>query len=62
MKEAREKLIKLAGDQSARGAGVVCDKLRRAGSVDYTSIPELAAVNLNLYRKPDTFYFKVQPQ
>lgn len=60
LKEARAKIIKLAGDQSARGAGVACDKLRRAGSVDYTSIPVLADVNLNLYRKPDTYYFTVQ--
>ena len=59
---ARDKLITLAGDQSTRGCGVIADRLRRAGAVDYTAVPELLDVNLNLYRKPDTFYFKVQPE
>lgn len=59
---ARAKLITLAGDQSTRGCGVIADRLRRSGAVDYTAVPELQDVNLNLYRKPDTFYFKVQPE
>jgi hypothetical protein len=57
--KARAKIIELAGEESAIGFGVLANRKRRAGSVNYADIPELQDVDLGQYRKPDLFYFEV---
>ena len=47
----RNRLIFLSGKSNARGAGVSLCQVNRRGNVDYSNIPELKNVNLNLYRK-----------
>jgi putative phage-type endonuclease len=50
--EARQDLIRMSGEESCEGAGVVVTKFFSKGSVDYSSIPELNGVDLEKYRKP----------
>jgi putative phage-type endonuclease len=38
----------------------VMQQIERKGTIDYASIPELSAVNLEMYRKPSTFYFDIK--
>lgn len=59
LKLARDKLIKLAGEESAQGCGVEAKRKRRVGSVKYADIPELQDLDLNPYRGKDTYYFEV---
>jgi hypothetical protein len=55
-------LTKLAGETSASGAGVSVARYFRAGLVNYGSIPELAGVALDQYRKPGTWEHRVTKQ
>lgn len=55
----REGLIYLAGEKSARGFGVTVSKFFRKGAVEYAKIPQLAGVDLDLYRKPPLELWKV---
>ena len=57
--KARARIIELAGEESAIGFGVLANRKRRAGAVNYADIPELQDVDLGQYRKPDLFYFEV---
>jgi putative phage-type endonuclease len=41
-------------------AGVKISKMFRAGNINYSAIPELANVNLEKYRKPETNYWKME--
>ncbi len=49
-KLARENLLSLCQSNSSKGCGVKVKKIIRKGSVNYSEIPELKNVNLNLYR------------
>lgn len=49
--EYRKSLIQLAGQNSARGAGLRVTKMLRKGNVDYKAIPDLIGVDLDQYRK-----------
>ncbi len=49
---ARKRLIDLSNGISSEGGGVRVHKQVRKGLVDYSSIPELKAINLDKYRKP----------
>jgi hypothetical protein len=40
------------------GSFLRAQKIRKEGSVDYRSIPELSSVDLSLYRKPSIEYWK----
>lgn len=48
--EARQRLIQLASHTSEQGFGVTVTRFWKAGSVSYKGIPELAGVDLELYR------------
>ncbi len=50
--ELREKLIALSAGQNTKGGGLRVTRTMPKGLVDYTKIPELMGVNLDLYRKP----------
>lgn len=47
----RKDLIHLASSRNSQGAGIRVRKSIRKGRVDYTQIPELKDVNLDIYRK-----------
>lgn len=61
-KETRLRLEEMAEQTGAKkitGGGIVVQRVKRAGSIDYKSIPELAGVNLDDYRKAGSEYWKV---
>ena len=58
-KLARQKLIQHTGQYNTKGFGVRIKKMLRKGSVDYAIIPELENVNLDQYRKENSYYYKV---
>ena len=49
--ELRKQLIFLSGESNTKGAGISLCQVQRKGNVDYSKIPELKNVNLDLYRK-----------
>lgn len=59
LEKKRWALMKLAGEASASGAGVSVARYFRAGTVDWASIPQLAGVALDQYRKKGSFEFRV---
>jgi hypothetical protein len=58
--KARSKILELAGTSSCEGAGVTVKRYFKAGSVDYASIPELRAVDLDRFRKPGRYEFRIE--
>jgi hypothetical protein len=58
-KELSEELKILSDNRSAMGGDYIYEATTRVGSVDYKSIPELAKVNLEKYRKEDTIIWKL---
>lgn len=50
--DARNNLIRLSDGNSIRGCGLKLNKIIKKGVVDYASIPEIAFVDLEKYRKP----------
>lgn len=59
LEEARAKIIALTGEESCQGFGVLANRSRRAGSINYADVPELQGVDLAPYRKPDVYYFTI---
>jgi hypothetical protein len=59
VEKARFKLVLLAAGASAKGDGVSVTRFFRAGTISYGSIPELAGVALDDYRKPGEWQFRV---
>jgi len=57
--EIRNQLIELANNKFARGWGVSVTPFERKGNIDYSSIPELASVDLDKYRKPSTTSWRI---
>lgn len=57
--EARNKLIELSGNTNSKGYGVRLTKSMRKGNVDYHSIEELKAINLDQYRKPPSVTYRI---
>lgn len=51
LKAAREHLESLAGDKDCQGAGITLTRVTTKGNVDYAAIPQLAGVDLEVYRK-----------
>lgn len=52
-------LIALSQDKNTCGLDFYFQKIERKGTVDYSLIPELKNVNLELYRKSDSTYWKL---
>ena len=59
VEESKNKLIILCGGSNAKGGGISMSWIERKGNVDYAKIPELKAVDLEIYRKPATGYWKI---
>jgi putative phage-type endonuclease len=51
-KELRNQLIQLSGQYNTKGSGIRLCQIQRKGNVDYSSIPQLKDINLDIYRKP----------
>jgi putative phage-type endonuclease len=49
--ELRSQLVSLSGQYNTKGAGVSLCQIQRRGSVDYSKIPELKSIDLEVYRK-----------
>jgi hypothetical protein len=60
--KARKKILELAGDSSCEGGGVSVTRYYKAGSVDFASIPELKAIDLEAYRKPGRWESRITEQ
>ncbi len=54
LEAARARLIDLAQGSTTEGTRLKLTVTARAGSVEYSNIPELSGVNLDAYRKPAT--------
>lgn len=58
--DANKKVLeKLSEGRSCIGGGIKWTKSARVGSVDYASIPQLKGINLDEYRKPSSFYYRI---
>ncbi len=57
--ELRKQLIFLSGESSTKGGGISLCQVSRKGNVDYSAIPELKSVDLEMYRKPDSSYWRL---
>lgn len=57
--EIRKRLIALSGGLNSMGGGIKLSKVRRKGTVDYKSIPELSGVNLEKYRKSSIETYRI---
>lgn len=58
--ELKDKLKALSQNEAAHGGGFRFNYTERKGNVDYAKIPELKAVNLELYRKEPVRYWKLE--
>jgi len=56
--ESRQHLIALAQNRSCLGGGIRMTKSIRKGNVDYSAIPELKGVNLDMYRKKSSEFWR----
>jgi len=59
VKRVNKKLIELAEDHNAKGAGIKLTRYYRKGTVDYSSVPELKEVDLEKYRRPETLNYRI---
>lgn len=55
-----KELIDLSGKQNCVGSRFVFHSYTRKGSIDYTSIPELQHINLDIFRKDDIQLWKLE--
>jgi putative phage-type endonuclease len=51
LKTCRQLLIDISGNESCKGFGVSTTRYISRGSIDYSKIPELKAIDLNAFRK-----------
>ena len=57
--ELRDLLINSCNDRNCKGAGVSVSNIYRKGNVDYSKIPQLSGVDLELYRKAGSSSWRV---
>lgn len=53
------KLIQLSEGRNSKGLGATVTKITKKGSVDYSKIPELKGIDLENYRTPPTYFWRV---
>lgn len=58
-KDLRETLISMCGDSNSKGRLIQLTKCLRKGSVDYSVIPQIENMNLDMFRKAPTEYWKI---
>jgi len=59
-RDLAEELVDLSGKQNCVGSKFVFHSYTRRGSVDYSSIPELKHINLDVFRKDDIQLWKLE--
>lgn len=57
--EARRELIFLSGESNTRGSGISLCQIQRKGNVDYSQIPQLKGIDLEVYRKPSSSSWRI---
>lgn len=55
----RNQLILLSGDKNSMGNGIRLTKIIQKGGTDYSKIPELKGVNLEIYRKKSFVKYRI---
>lgn len=60
-KELRQQLINLSERKNSIGGGVKLTKIMRKGNIEYTRIPELNCIDLDVYRKDPTEVWRISP-
>ena len=55
----KSQFILFAEGKNARGHGIVLTNVTPKGTIDYKSIPEIKALDLEQYRKPSSNYWRV---
>lgn len=58
-KDIKNQLISLCNGKSSMGGGIKVSKCHRKGVIDYTKIPELQGLNLDVYRKDPSEYWRI---
>jgi predicted phage-related endonuclease len=56
---ARQELIALADNHSAKGGGLTLTQIQRVGSIDYSQIPALDDIDLDLFRRNGSTSYRV---
>ena len=57
--EVRQQLVFLSGESNTKGAGISLCQVERKGAVDYSRIPQLKGMDLELYRKPGSQCWRI---
>jgi putative phage-type endonuclease len=57
--ELRSLLSDMSDGKNCSGGGVKVSRIVRKGNIDYSSIPEIKNVCLEVYRKPNTTFIKI---
>jgi putative phage-type endonuclease len=57
--DLRSQLIFLSAESNTKGGGISLCHVNRKGNVDYSKIPELKNVNLDIYRKPSSSSWRI---
>lgn len=55
----RSAIISMSGDQNVKGNGLKVTKLSRKGQIDYANVMELQGIDLEIYRKENSFYWSI---
>lgn len=53
-------MIEIAENEECAGAGIELKKYARKGAIDYSMIPEISKLNLENYRKNESFFWKIK--
>jgi len=59
MESIKKELIKISKGKNSKGSGITFSSCVKKGSIDYKKIPEIRDLNLEIYRKPPTQYYRI---
>lgn len=57
--EIKDLLIQLSGEENAKGNGITLQKIERKGIINYSLIPDLKQMDLERFRKPNTYSWRI---
>lgn len=57
--EIKDMLIQISNSENAEGNGISLQRFEKKGIIPYASIPSVKAMDLEEFRKPSTFYWKL---
>ncbi|MES2875403.1 MAG: YqaJ viral recombinase family protein [Bacteroidota bacterium] len=55
----RDSIVQKMGHRNAKSEGLMITRYERKGAVDYSKIPELEGIDLEKYRKPSTWQYRI---